>query len=111
MCDVDKYSTGLLLVQISAGLLASVFFAKVKVSSKNEESLPVAETVSVQEATAYVPNIESGITAPQVQTQLHDSAFHSLRRRNPTETREVMSSGVRTITMSAREVENIQFNL
>jgi len=110
MCDIDRYSTGVLLVQISAGLLASVFFAKVSEKSAEEE-LPLAEAVDVPEARAVGVNIEEGMAAPPAVSRVGLYA-QQLRRRPILETRDRSDSnpGYRTIEMSAREVQSVRFN-
>jgi hypothetical protein len=111
MCDIDRYSTGVLLVQISAGLLASVFFAKTSVMGA-EDDLPVAEAVTVPEAEVTVANIEGGASvvpvagdAPGVYGQ------RQLRRRAAGLERARSTSDYRTIEMSAEDVQSVRFHL
>lgn len=110
MCDIDRYRTGVLLVQISAGLLASVFFAKTSVEG-SEEDLPVAEAVDVPEAAITIDSVEDGATVVPV---LDEGAGSSgLRRRLAGSVplgRTCSNSDYRTIQMSAREVQSMRFD-
>ena len=109
MCDAERYSTGLLLVQVSASMLASVFFARAKVSTGSEEKLPVAETVEIEEVTAFAPEIENGISTsvpavvPSPVTLNTPDQSRILRRRQN-------RGDSRTITMSAQQVQQLQFD-
>lgn len=109
MCDVDRYTTGVLLVQISAGMLASVFFATATVKSAQED-LPVAETVDVAEAQVVNQNIEEGAPAVPDAGAAPLRGEQSLRRRAVPEPRSRSNSDYRTIQMSAAQAQSMRFD-
>lgn len=82
MCDADTYATGLLLTQISVGLLTSVL---INTAAKSvHQPLPTAQAVPVsqefdEEVQEEFEEIESGVepVVPPV-----ERAGQTLRRRN-----------------------------
>lgn len=88
MCDADTYATGLLLTQISVGLLTSVL---INTAAKSiHQPLPTAQAVPVsqefdEEVEEEFEEIESGVepVAPSV-----ERAGQTLRRRNFEERRK-----------------------
>lgn len=109
MCDVDRYTTGVLLVQISAGVLASVFFAAHDVKS-TQEDLPVAEAVDVAEAEVLFENIEGGTTTAPNAGAAPFRGEQSLRRRGVPEPRSRSNSDYHTIELSAAQAQSMQFD-
>lgn len=109
MCDVDRYTTGVLLVQISAGMLASVFFATATVKSAQED-LPVAETVDVAEAEVVPRNIEEGAPTVPNAGAAPLRGEQSLRRRAAPEPQSLSSTNYYTIEMSAAEAQSVRFD-
>ncbi len=93
MCDADSYATGLLLTQISAGLLASVLVNSVAKSV--HQPLPAAEAVPVSqnfdEEVEENQDVESGVkpVVPPV-----ERVGQMLRKRNVVKQKDAITISV-----------------
>ena len=107
MCDADIYATGLLLTQISAGLLASVL---VNTVAKNaNQILPAAEavpiSVPVAEAVEEDYQDEENGVSPVVPSV--ERVGQAMRRRAVQERRTKESV---TISIDAQQAKNMKFD-
>lgn len=80
MCDSGSFSTGLVLTQVSVGLLASAFIGTFAHGGKipEVEAVPIARFAQAEEAT--LDTEEGAATRPQ---SAKESAYSLLRRRRP----------------------------
>jgi len=110
MCDADSYATGVLLTQISVGLLTSVLLNTV---AKNaNQILPSAKAVPVSIPVAEAVqenNAEEGM-AGVVPVVPPVERFGQTLRRRAVEGRRAKNTDFVTILVNAKLAKNMKFN-
>ena len=108
MCDANTYATGLLLTQISVGLLTSVLLNTAAKSihqpMPTAQAMPVSQPEEYEEEEEYIKELESGVepVVPPV-----GKMGQTLRRRNFKQTRHKDSV---TIKIDNNLVKNMTFD-